>query len=127
MRSVFIAAATRATSTAVPAAAAAASGVRSTAEANPQVPSTTTRTASPLSSASDRALQLAVGEPDELPANPLDAEVGVLRAKLPRLAERGVGERRERQARELRVDPCVAIIHPMKISPQGQYARTGAR
>ena len=58
MRSVFMAAATLATSIACPAAFAAASGVRSTAEANPQVPSTMTRTASPLSSPSDRLCSL---------------------------------------------------------------------
>jgi hypothetical protein len=52
MGSVFIAAATLATSTASRADWAAVSASRSTAEANPQVPSTTTRTARPVSSAS---------------------------------------------------------------------------
>ncbi len=54
MGSVFMAAATLATSTACRAASAAASAVMSTAEAKPQVPSTMTRTARPLSSASNR-------------------------------------------------------------------------
>ena len=51
----FIAAATLATSNACRAASRAASGVRSTADANPQVPSTMTRTARPLSSPSESA------------------------------------------------------------------------
>ena len=54
MGSVFMAADTLATSTACRAASAAASAVRSTAEAKPQVPSTITRTARPVSSASNR-------------------------------------------------------------------------
>ena len=53
MGSVFMAAATLATSTACRAACAAASVVRSTADAKPQVPSTMTRTARPVSSASN--------------------------------------------------------------------------
>src|SRR5215831_10550932 len=58
MRSVLIAAATLATSTASSAARSAAAWVKSTAEANPQVPSSTTRTASPRSSPSNRVTRL---------------------------------------------------------------------
>jgi len=35
----------------------------------------------------------------------------VLRAQPVSLVQRGVGERLQRQARELRIDPCIAIIH----------------
>src|SRR6266516_2865183 len=63
MRSVLIAAATFATSTASSAARNAAAWVRSTVDANPQVPSSTTRTASPMSSPSNRVTRLPSDRP----------------------------------------------------------------
>ena len=73
--------------------AAAASGVRSTAAANPQVPSTTTRTARPRSSAS-KGLQIAVGQADLLAPDPFGPEVGVLCAEVGGPLQRGIGELR---------------------------------
>ena len=99
MGSVFIAAATLATSTACRAACAAASAVRSTAEAKPHVPSTITRTASPVSSASNSVCGFAVGQADLLAPDPFGAEVGVLGAEALGLRERRVRQLPQRQGR----------------------------
>ena len=118
MGSVFMAAATLATSTACRAACAAASAVRSTAEAKPQVPSTMTRTARPVSSASNSVSRVAVGQADLLTPDALGAEVGVLRAEALGLRKRRVGQVPQREGGELRVDPTddhsrrVSLSHP---------------
>ena len=109
MRSVLMAAATFATSTASSAARrAAAAWVRSTAEANPQVPSTHHPHREAEVVAVEQGLQVAVGQTDVLPPDALGAEVGVLGAEVGGALQRGGRELAQRVGGELGVDPAVA-------------------
>ncbi len=123
--SVFMAAATLATSTASAAARAAAAAVRSTAEAKPQVPSTTTRTARPRSSLSNWVSRLPSDRPICWPADPLGAEVGVPGAEVGRPLQRRVGQLAQRVGGEFRVDPTGSgwVFHKRNLS---QARRRGA-
>ena len=53
----------------------------------------------------EQGFQAGVRQPDALPADPLGAEVGVLRAEIGRPLKRGVGECAQRQGGELGIDP----------------------
>ena len=111
MRSVFIAAATLATSAAALAALAAASGGQVHGGGEPPRAVHDDPDGQPAVVAIGHALQLAVGKPDPLPSGPLGPEVGVPGACRAGGVERGVGELPQRQSRELGVYPSVVIIH----------------
>ena len=104
MRSVFIAAATVATSIASSAARTAASVVRSTVAANPQVPLRHDPDGQAQLVGVQQGLQVPVGQADVLAADPLGAEVGVLGAQLAGPLQGSRGQLAQRVPGELRID-----------------------
>src|ERR1035441_7641713 len=111
MGSVFMAAATLATSTACRAARAAESAARPTAEGKPPGPVHEHPDGQTSVVGVEQGLRAAVGQADLLTPDAFGAEVGVLSAEALGLGERRVGQFPQWQCREFRVDSRLMVIH----------------